>query len=101
MNSFQAFDRPPNIGVPEKYRFITMSNNTSIELGGFGDFVDSQVKTRRYGSKSEVIRAGLRLLQERETKLEALRVAVREGVESGSPEHFDFDEFVKEVRESR
>ena len=55
----------------------------------FEDFVARQVKSGRYNNASEVIRASLRLLeseeQERETKLEALRGAIREGLESGEP----------------
>jgi antitoxin ParD1/3/4 len=50
-------------------------------------FVERLIKQGRYNSKSEVIRDGLRLLQDREeqrkAKLDELRRAFREGIESG------------------
>lgn len=57
-----------------------MSRNTSVELGDeIAGFIDHQFSAGRYGSASEVIRAGIRLLQDQETKMEALRLALREG----------------------
>ncbi len=54
-----------------------MPRNTSVELGDeITGFIDGQVKAGRYGSASEVIRAGLRLLQDEETKMAALRSAL-------------------------
>jgi antitoxin ParD1/3/4 len=76
-----------------------MPRNTSVTLGDhFMDFIDRQVAAGRYGSASEVVRAGLRLLEEQEAKLEALRAALIEGEESGAPQRFDFDEFLAEKR---
>ena len=76
-----------------------MTKNTSISLGDhFGSFVDRQVAEGRYGSASEVIRAGLRLLEEHETKLAALRAALIEGEQSGPSEPFDFDRFLERKR---
>lgn len=72
-----------------------MSKNTSISLGDhFSGFVDRQLAHGRYGSASEVVRAGLRLLEEHETKLEALRAALLVGEESGPARPFDRDAFL-------
>jgi antitoxin ParD1/3/4 len=61
-----------------------MSRNTSVTIGDhFADFIERQVKDGRYGSASDVVRAGLRLLEEHEMNLEALRAAIIEGEQSG------------------
>lgn len=61
-----------------------MARNTSIALGRhFDEFISQQLAEGRYGSASEVVRAALRLLEEREGKIRALRQALREGEESG------------------
>ncbi|MEO8713846.1 MAG: type II toxin-antitoxin system ParD family antitoxin [Acetobacteraceae bacterium] len=73
-----------------------MTKNTSISLGDhFTGFVDGQLARGRYGSASEVVRAGLRLLEEHETKLAALRAALIDGEQSGPSEPFDFDRFLE------
>ena len=73
-----------------------MSKNTSVELGEeIVGFVTGQVRSGRYGSASEVIRAGIRLLQDQETKMAALRAALKEGEESGEPVAFDIDQFIE------
>jgi antitoxin ParD1/3/4 len=78
-----------------------MSNNTSISLDDhFADFLGRQVATGRYRSASEVVRAGLRLLEDRETQVAALRAALIAGEESGEPEPFDFDEFLAAKKRS-
>lgn len=72
-----------------------MGQNTSISLDDhFSAFLSHEVASGRYRSASEVVRAGLRLLEERETHLAALRAALVAGEESGTPEPFDFDAFV-------
>jgi len=67
-----------------------MSKNTSISLGNhFEDFASRIIKSGRYNSMSEVIRAGLRLLEEEETKKKLLRDALIEGEKSGFVNDFD------------
>ena len=73
--------------------------NTSISLGNyFEQFVSSQVSTGRYKNVSEVIRAGLRLLEDEESKVIALRDAIRKGKESGIVENFDPIENLKNLK---
>jgi antitoxin ParD1/3/4 len=65
-----------------------MPKNTSVTLGPhFERFVGQQVKTGHYGSVSEAIRAGLRLLEEREAKLCYLRKSLEEGENSGTADY--------------
>lgn len=67
-----------------------MGRNTSISLGDhFEDFVDKRVSTGRFKNASEVIRAGLRLLEEEENKISALKKAIAEGIDSGPVRNFD------------
>jgi antitoxin ParD1/3/4 len=76
-----------------------MAKNTSVIIGDhFAEFIQRQVSEGRYGSASDVVRAGLRLLEEREMKVEALRAALVEGEQSGPSTPFDFDEFVDRKR---
>lgn len=79
-----------------------MGRNTSIALNDhFSLFIERQVQGGRYGSVSDVVRAGLRLLEEREAKLEALRHALIEGEESGPGEPFDVEAFLLDMRNER
>ena len=65
-----------------------MAKNTSITLGDhFDSFITKQIKTGRYNSVSEVIRAGLRVLEDAETKIETLRNLLTEGENSGIAEY--------------
>ncbi len=75
-----------------------MGRNTSLSLGDhFVGFVDAQVESGRYGSASEVVRAGLRLLEEHEARVKALRGALIAGEESGPPQPFDNKAFLKRM----
>jgi antitoxin ParD1/3/4 len=61
-----------------------MTQDTSFSVDEhFSGFIEAQVNEGRYGSASDVVRAGLTLLEEQESKLAALRAALVEGEESG------------------
>ena len=76
-----------------------MSKHTSFSLGDhFSSFIEAQVAEGRYGSASDVLRASLRLLEEQEIRLAALRTALIEGEESGPSTPFDFDAFIAHKR---
>ena len=73
--------------------------NTSISLGNYFDqFVSSQVIEGRYKNVSEVIRAGLRLLEDEESKTTALKNAIQKGLDSPKVENFDFEENLKQLK---
>ena len=65
-----------------------MHKNTSVTLGPhFEQFIAQQIAAGRFASASEVLRAGLRVLEEQETRLEALRRALKEGEDSGRADY--------------
>ncbi|MGL5861173.1 MAG: type II toxin-antitoxin system ParD family antitoxin [Phycicoccus sp.] len=72
-----------------------MAQNTSISLDDhFAGFLSQEVASGRYRSASEVVRAGLRLLEDQETQLAALRQALADGEASGAAVPFEFDAFI-------
>lgn len=74
-----------------------MARSTSVSLGDhFEQFVASQVGSGRYGSASEVIRAGLRLLETKEGRLDVLRNALAEGERSGRAK-YSYESLVAEL----
>jgi len=76
-----------------------MGKNTSISLGNhFEQFVRTKIGEGRYTNASEVIRAGLRLLEEEEEKFYALRKAIQDGIDSGIVEDFDPKTHLKELK---
>ena len=76
-----------------------MGSNTSISLGNhFEDFVDDKVSTGRFKNASEVIRAGLRLLEEEESKIVALKNAIEVGFESGLAKGFNAEKHLEKLK---
>ena len=79
-----------------------MSKNTSISLGNYFDqFVQAQISTGRYKNVSEIIRAGLRLLEEEESKAIALKNAIQDGLNSPRIENFDFDQHLVKLKSEK
>lgn len=77
-----------------------MPRNTSFILGEhFDEFVKAQVKAGRYANATDVIRSGLRLLEEHEQKVEALRLALAEGEASHIAGALDMEKIKREARE--
>lgn len=71
-----------------------MARNTSVTIGDhFTSFISEQVQTGRYGSASDVVRAGLRLLEEHEARVKSLQDALITGEQSGEAREFDFEAF--------
>lgn len=67
-----------------------MRRNTSVALGNyFEDFVENKISEGRYKNASEVIRAGLRLLEEEENRVIALKASIKEGLNSGIAKDFN------------
>ena len=74
-----------------------MPKNTSVTLGNhFEEFISSQLESDRYGSASEVIRAGLRLLEDNEAKTKSLRALLLEGEESGYAD-YSYEKIIAEL----
>lgn len=80
---------------------LPMARNTSVTIGDhFTGFISDQVKAGRYGSASDVVRAGLRLLEEHETKVRALQEALIAGEQSGDPRPFDREGFLARMHDT-
>lgn len=76
-----------------------MARDMSVTLDEhFETFVEERVDSGRYGSASDVIRAGLHLLEDYESRLDALRAELIKGEMSGTPAPLDIDEFLAEMR---
>ena len=75
---------------------------TSVALGThFEDFIQTSISSGRYNNASEVVRSGLRLLEEREQKIAMLSSAINEGLISGTVEDFDPESFLRLIKERR
>lgn len=76
-----------------------MAKTTSIALGAhFTRFVDRQVASGRYASASEVVRAGLGMLERHESRLKTLKEALIEGEKSGPAEPFEVESFLASMK---
>ncbi|MFN6266721.1 MAG: type II toxin-antitoxin system ParD family antitoxin [Alphaproteobacteria bacterium] len=76
-----------------------MVTETSISLDDhFTNFVEKQVQAGRFATASDVVRAGLRLLEEQEAKVTALQQALIFGEESGQLAPFENAAFLKRMR---
>ena len=76
-----------------------MSKNTSIILGEhFDRFIQSEIKSGRYSSTSEIIRSGLRLLEIEKDKIKAVNKALVIGEKSGKPKKFDNNAFLLKMK---
>ncbi len=75
-----------------------MAKNTSILLGDhFGNFIDHKVKSGRFSSASEVVRAALRLFEQEENQKNELIKELKKGEKSGFVKKFDREKFVKNL----
>ena len=76
-----------------------MPRNTSVTLGEhFERFIAKQIKAGRFESKSEVVRAAMRLLEEHEKKVATLRQALIDGEDSGQAVPFVIKDVLTEAR---
>ena len=79
-----------------------MDRNTSISIGDYFDkFIQGRISTGRFKNASEVVRAGLRLLEEEENRVIALKKAINEGIESGITNNFNPESYLKEIKAKR
>jgi antitoxin ParD1/3/4 len=75
-----------------------MAKNTSILLGDyFDDFINQQLKSGRFSSASEVIRAALRMFEQEESKKAELIKELKKGEKSGFVKDFNRDTFLKDL----
>ncbi|WP_184136386.1 type II toxin-antitoxin system ParD family antitoxin [Arcicella rosea] len=79
-----------------------MGRNTSVSLGTyFEDFVENKITEGRFKNASEVIRAGLRLLEEEENKIQILKREIQEGIDSGLAKNFDAKKHLETLKANK
>ena len=77
-----------------------MAKNTSILLGDYFDnFISRQIKTGKYSSASEVVRAALRMFEYEESKRTELIKGLKKGEKSGFVKNFDRKELLKSLHQ--
>lgn len=75
-----------------------MARTGTVTLGShYKEFIQANIAGGRYNSVSEVIRAGLRRLEEDETRLAAIRAALIEGEKIGVVKDFNPEEFLQKL----
>lgn len=80
-------------------KFQIMARNTSITLGNhFEEIIQKSINSGRYASASEVVRAGLRLVEKEESKVVALREAIEAGENSGYIKDFERGNHLAEIK---
>lgn len=76
-----------------------MNRNTSISLGNyFDEFIQNKLTTGRYKNASEIVRAGLRLLEDEESRILALKKSIQDGVESGYSNNFNPEKHLAKLK---
>lgn len=79
-----------------------MGKNTSVSLGDYFEaFVENRIAQGRYKNASEVLRAGLRLLEEEENKITILKSSIQEGLNSGMMKEFNPKRHLKSLKASK
>jgi antitoxin ParD1/3/4 len=79
-----------------------MNRNTSISLGNYFDnFIQSKISAGRYKNASEVVRAGLRLIEDEENRIITLRKAIEEGIESGIAQDFNSEMHLEKLKANK
>ena len=77
-----------------------MAKNTSILIGDYFDhFISSQIKTGKYSSASEVVRAALRMFEHEESKKNELIKELQNGEESGFVDNFKREKLLKQLHQ--
>jgi len=83
-------------------QIFKMRRNTSVALGDyFEGFVENRISEGRYKNASEVIRAGLRLLEEEENRIKVLKNAIQEGIDSGISKNFNATKHLKALKANK
>jgi len=82
------------------YKFKEMAKNTSMLFGDYFDnFIQEQIKSGKYASTSEVIRAALRMIEQAESKKSTLVKELKKGEQSGFVKNFDRKSFLEELHQ--